>query len=67
MWQQLQEEKRLTDFELEAVDIDSDSELSKKYGTLIPVLEAEDKVLCHYYLDKVVLQQYLGSESSTAI
>lgn len=62
MWQHLQQIRLDTvNFEVEMVDVDSTAELKEKYGLLIPVLEADGKVICNYYLDPMALEQYLVS------
>ncbi len=47
-------------FSVEVVDVDSDPALEAKYDELVPVLEAEGKELCHYFLDVVKVREYLG-------
>lgn len=42
------------------VYIDGDSNLEQKYGTLVPVLKAGEKEICHYFLDVKALQQYIS-------
>ena len=64
MWQQLLEEGADSAFELESFDIDRNHPLNEKYGTLIPVLEAEGRILCCYYLDRMALHAYLGTENA---
>jgi len=59
MWQLLREFRQERPFELESVDIDRDSELQERFGTLVPVLAAGEQVICHYYLDPVALRHYL--------
>lgn len=48
-------------FELEVVDIDQDPALVEKYNTLVPVLEADGRVLCNYFLDLKGLCEHLDS------
>ena len=45
-------------FELKIIDIDRDSQLVERYGTLVPVLVAAEQEICHYFLDKQALIQY---------
>ncbi|HEX8986992.1 MAG TPA: glutaredoxin family protein, partial [Rhodocyclaceae bacterium] len=47
-------------FSVEVVDVDSDPELEAKYDELVPVLEAEGRELCHYFLDAVKVREYLS-------
>ena len=46
------------DFELQVVDVDSDPDLIKQYGTRVPVLASDKGEICHYFLDKQALLQY---------
>lgn len=48
-------------FELAIIDIDEFPELEKKYNELVPVLLHQDIEICHWYLDKTVLTNYLNS------
>lgn len=63
MWQHLRELQQDRPFDVKPVDIDLDSRLQKQYGTLIPVLAAEEQVICHYYLDPVALMHYLDGST----
>jgi hypothetical protein len=64
MWQLLQEFRKEHPFELMEIDIDQKSDLTEKYGPLIPVLEsATGNRICHYYLDPVALKEYLQSST----
>jgi len=47
-------------FELEVVDVDSDTELEARYGEHVPVLIAGGMELCHYRLDTARVNEYLG-------
>jgi len=47
-------------FVLEVVDVDSDDELTARYGERVPVLVAEGKELCHYHLDTAALGAYFA-------
>ncbi len=49
---------------LETVDVDLNSRLQERYGSLVPVLEAGSEELCHYYLDEARLLDYLSSQAS---
>lgn len=42
------------------VYIDKNDELEDQYGTLVPVLKAGDREICHYFLDVKALQQYIS-------
>lgn len=41
------------------IDVDSDPELEKRYGELVPVLEGDGVELCHYFLDAERVRAYL--------
>ncbi|OIP09219.1 MAG: hypothetical protein AUK49_08420 [Betaproteobacteria bacterium CG2_30_68_42] len=47
-------------FELRLVDVDDDLELARRYGALVPVLEAGGRELCHYVLDEAAVSAYLA-------
>ena len=61
MWRHLRELQtgRDFDFELVRVDVDSDNVLQQRFGTLVPVLLGDDRVICNYYLDPEALERYL--------
>ena len=42
------------------VYIDNDANLEQEYGTLVPVLKAGEREICHYFLDVKALQQYIS-------
>ncbi len=46
------------------VDIDGDSNLEQKYGSLVPVLKVGEKEICHYFLDVKALQQYISEQGN---
>ena len=48
-------------FALEVIDVDADPALEAKYDELVPVLEADGRELCHYFLDVPKVREYLGS------
>lgn len=45
---------------LEIIYIDKDDQLEQLYGTLVPVLKAGEREICHYFLDIKALQQYIS-------
>ena len=45
---------------LHLVYIDNDSDLEQQYGTLVPMLKAGNREICHYFLDVKALQQYIS-------
>ena len=45
---------------LNLVYIDNDSDLEQQYGTLVPMLKAGNREICHYFLDVKALQQYIS-------
>jgi thioredoxin reductase (NADPH) len=47
-------------FSVEVIDVDSDPALEAKYDELVPVLEAEGRELCHYFLDVAKVREYLS-------
>ncbi len=59
MWQHLQSLQEALAFKLEPINVDSDPELQRRFGTLIPVLAADEEIICNYYLDPVGLERYL--------
>ena len=46
-------------FSIEVIDVDSDAELERRYGSLVPVLLHGDAELCHYHLDEGKVRAYL--------
>ena len=50
----------LLHFELAVVDIDSNPELARRYGEIIPVLTHGKKELCRAVLDAGVITAYLS-------
>ena len=51
-------------FEIQPIDVDSDSELVAQYGTLVPVVMYGDLKVCHYFLDKAAVEQILSSTNN---
>ena len=47
-------------FTLDIIDVDNDSDLQARYGTLVPVLMADGEEICHYHLDMAALEKVLG-------
>lgn len=47
---------------LNIVYIDGHPELEQQYGTLVPVLKADKREICHYFLDVKALQQYISEQ-----
>lgn len=47
-------------FTVEVVDVDADPLLEAKYDELVPVLVADGRELCHYFLDTAAVREYLG-------
>ena len=50
-------------FVVNSVDIDTDAALAQQYGSRIPVLMYDNKVICEYFLDQHALLQALGLSS----
>ena len=46
----------------DVIYIDDDRVLEALYGTLVPVLKAGDREICHYFLDVKALQQYISEQ-----
>lgn len=46
------------------VDVDADAELSRKYGSRIPVLLADGDFVCNYRVDRDRVTAYLPSDRS---
>lgn len=51
-------------FSVDIVDVDADPALEAKYGELVPVLEADGRELCHYFLDVATVRDYLRQAGS---
>jgi predicted thioredoxin/glutaredoxin len=49
---------------VEIVDVDSDSELHRRYGLSVPVLLLDGTVVCRHRLDAVELVRLLGQRSA---
>ena len=49
---------------VEVVDVDSDSELNRRYGLSVPVLLLDGTVVCRHRLDAVELVRLLGQRSA---
>ncbi len=45
---------------IDVVDIDTDAELSRRYGLNIPVLACDGKELCRYHLDTEAVRRTLA-------
>jgi hypothetical protein len=48
------------DFEVDVIDIDGDPGLEAKYNERVPVLKADGRELCHYFLDVATVREYLS-------
>lgn len=64
MQTQLPEYLEGTGLEFNVVYIDDDTVYEQKYGTLVPVLKAGDREICHYFLDVKALQQYISERGN---
>lgn len=51
-------------FEVEVVDVDADPELERLYDELVPVLVADGRELCHYFLDEAKVRAFLTSAAT---
>jgi thioredoxin reductase (NADPH) len=47
------------DFTVTVLDVDADPALETRYDELVPVLEADGRELCHYFLDGDAVRRYL--------
>ncbi len=52
------------EYEVRVVDIDTDPELIDRFGERIPVLIANEMVLCEYRLDSDIVKNYLDQKSN---
>ena len=48
----------------DVIYIDDDSILEEQYGSLVPVLKAGEREICHYFLDVKALQQYISEQGN---
>jgi len=56
--------RSICDFSVETIDIDEDPDLVQRYDELVPVLlgkraDQEQQQLCHYFLDREKVVQFL--------
>jgi thioredoxin reductase (NADPH) len=47
-------------FAVDVVDVDEDTALEQRLGTLVPVLMHAGTELCHYHLDAAKVRAYLA-------
>ena len=47
-------------FAVDSVDVDSDPNLERRFGELVPVLMHADTELCHFHLDLGKVRAYLA-------
>ena len=52
---------------IEVVDVDSDSELHRRYGLQVPVLLLDGTVVCRHRLDATELARLLAGASRSAV
>lgn len=45
---------------IDVIDVDSDWTLAHRYDQLVPVLVGDGEEICHYFLDKTKVREYLG-------
>ena len=55
---ELEPYRRRLGFELAVVDIDADSRLIDQYGSRVPVLAVDGRVLCEAFFDPAGLEEY---------
>ena len=49
---------------LNTLYIDNNPILEQQFGSLVPVLKAGEKEICHYFLDVKALQQYISERGN---
>ncbi len=59
MQRRLQKLRGEIPFEVVLRDVDDSQDLRSKYAERIPVLEAEGRELCHFFLDETKVRDYL--------
>lgn len=47
-------------FDLQEIDLETRPDLEERYGERIPVLEADGRELCHYFLDAAAVRAHLA-------
>jgi hypothetical protein len=58
----LRGEESVPEFHVTVIDVDADPALEVRYDELVPVLtDADDRELCHYFLDDAKVREYLTS------
>jgi thiol-disulfide isomerase/thioredoxin len=50
-------------FQVEVIDIDADPALDEKFNDLVPVLEADGRELCRYFIDTAKVREYLSGRA----
>lgn len=50
-------------FKLQVVDVDGDPELARRHGARVPVLAHGENELCHHFLDRAAVTEYLSKMS----
>lgn len=61
MIQEIQSLLKNSQFEISIVDVESDEELERRFGALVPILFGEEQEICHYFLDHAAVNAYLGN------
>jgi thioredoxin reductase (NADPH) len=51
------------EFVLDVVDVDEAEALETRYGERVPVLAHGEIELCHYFLDRIAVSQYLAASA----
>lgn len=51
--------QRELDFNWTEIDIDHDTDLIRRFDTLVPVLELDGEEVCHYFLDEKALRAHI--------
>jgi hypothetical protein len=47
-------------FDLRVVDVDGDPGLERRHGARVPVLAHGERELCHHFLDRAAVTEFLG-------
>jgi glutathione S-transferase len=59
----LQELQARFRFEVRVVDVDGDPELARRHSARVPVLAHGERELCHHFLDRAAVTEYLAKNS----
>ena len=54
-------------FDIEVLDIDTRPEWRERYGTRIPVVEIDGRIVCQYRLDRAAIAELLEQADDAGI